>query len=113
MHLRVTAIILPMLVALSMLYSSGTKKQLRTFEMDYNVYFNPTKSRAEVDFNGQSWEAWQQRGNDRHSIYADPRFVDPKGRDFRLQPDSPALGLGFVPIDLSSVGPRGHIGPVN
>ena len=28
----------------------------------------------------------------------------PKERDFRLQPDSPALKLGFKPIDTTTVG---------
>jgi hypothetical protein len=50
--------------------------------------------------------AWQALGLDRHSIAGDPRFVDLAGRDFRLAPDSPALALGFRPIDLSDVGPR-------
>jgi hypothetical protein len=35
---------------------------------------------------------------------ADPRFVNPKEYDFRLQPDSPALKLGFAPIDISASG---------
>jgi len=49
---------------------------------------------------------WQTLGLDRHSIAADPRFVDLAGLDFRLAPDSPAFALGFRPIDLSDVGPR-------
>jgi hypothetical protein len=35
-------------------------------------------------------------------------FVDPDHDDFRLKPESPAWGLGFKPIDLSDVGPRGR-----
>jgi hypothetical protein len=49
---------------------------------------------------------WQALGLDRHSLAADPRFVDLAERDFRLSPDSPAFALGFRPIDLSDVGPR-------
>jgi hypothetical protein len=49
---------------------------------------------------------WQALGLDRHSLAADPGFVDLPGRDLRLRPDSPALALGFRPIDLSDVGPR-------
>ena len=50
---------------------------------------------------------WQKQGaNDFHSVIADPRFVDPDRFDFRLKPDSPALKLGFKPIDMSTVGPR-------
>ena len=36
---------------------------------------------------------------------ADPLFVAPREGDFRLQPNSPALKLGFRHIDLSHVGP--------
>jgi hypothetical protein len=49
---------------------------------------------------------WQALGLDRHSVVADPRFYDAARRDLRLRPDSPALALGFRPIDLSDVGPR-------
>jgi len=33
-------------------------------------------------------------GNDRHSHFSDPRFVDPAKNDFHLQSDSPALAAG-------------------
>ena len=49
---------------------------------------------------------WQAMGRDMHSITANPRFRNIAKRDFRLSADSPALKLGFVPIDLSKVGPR-------
>ena len=55
-----------------------------------------------------AWEAWQKRGQDQGSLLADPRFVDPANRDYRLQPDSPAFALGFRPIDLSKVGNYAH-----
>ena len=49
-------------------------------------------------------EEWQKRGQDVHSVVADPLFVDPDHNDFTLKPDSPAIKLGFVPIDMSQVG---------
>ena len=46
------------------------------------------------------------RGYDLFSVVADPKFADPEHGDFTLAPDSPAFDIGFVPIDLSTVGPR-------
>jgi len=51
-----------------------------------------------------AWQAWQQRGQDQGSLLADPQFVDGVQHDYRLQPNSPALALGFQAIDLSAVG---------
>ena len=77
-----------------------------TFTMDWNLYYNPVKSLAEVDFNGLSFDNWKQTGKDIHSVYADPMFKDIDNKDFRLKDDSPAFKLGFKQIDMKSVGPR-------
>lgn len=77
-----------------------------TFDMDYNLYYNPVASIDGIKFNGQSWTEWQQRGKDTHSLYTDPLFVDAAAFDFRLRPESPALKLGFQPIDATKVGVR-------
>ncbi|MBU0609276.1 MAG: right-handed parallel beta-helix repeat-containing protein, partial [Armatimonadetes bacterium] len=50
------------------------------------------------------WEAWQAQGMDRHSIVADPKFVDAAHDDYRLQADSPALKLGFEAIPVEKIG---------
>ncbi len=47
-------------------------------------------------------------GLDTHSRIADPLFAGYAQDNFRLSPASPALALGFRPIDLSAVGPRPH-----
>ena len=52
-----------------------------------------------------TWQQWQERGHDQHSLVTDPLFAAPDKNDFRLQPNSPAFRLGFRPTDLSGVGP--------
>ncbi len=54
---------------------------------------------------GDDWEGWQALGMDRHSLVADPLFVDPAQDDYRLQPQSPAYALGFQPIAIEKIGP--------
>ena len=57
------------------------------------------------DFKGKTHEEWLAK--DSGSIVADPKFVNAKNRDFRLQDDSPAWKLGFVPFDFSKAGVHG------
>jgi parallel beta-helix repeat protein len=78
------------------------------FIIDSNLYWD---TRAAGDpttrvFSGATLEQWRARGHDTNSILADPLFVDAMKNDFRLKPGSPALKLGFKPIDLNAVGVR-------
>jgi hypothetical protein len=73
------------------------------FKLKGNLYWD---LRGPVRFAGRSWEEWQAAGHDEGSLVADPLFVNPGRYDFRLRPESPALRMGFQPIDLSRVGPR-------
>lgn len=82
-----------------------------TFECDWNLYFNPALKKDELKLAGSNWVEWQKRGKDVHAQYADPLFANPDQGDFTLKPNSPALALGFQPIDLSQVGPRIKTGP--
>jgi len=76
----------------------------RNFESNWNVFYNPDLKIEEVRFYyNDSFADWQKRGYDINSVYADPMFVDPDNFDFILKPESPALKLGFEPIDLSGV----------
>lgn len=85
--------------------SSGIREVEATFDMDYNLYFNPEKQLSEIAFGrGKSWEEWQEMGKDNHSVYADPMFHDAENFDFRLKNESPAIKLGFKPIDLAKTG---------
>ncbi len=79
----------------------------KNFYMDYNLYW-VVGDEEEIDFYGLDFADWQARGHDRHSLVADPKFVDPEHYDFRLRPDSPAFGLGIEPIDTSAVGLYGE-----
>jgi hypothetical protein len=80
--------------------------------IDYNLYWHvQAKPLRFLDFTFAEWQKkegikdiWYTPRMDAHSRVADPKFVDLAKRDFRLLPDSPALALGFRPIDMSSVG---------
>ena len=78
------------------------------YDMDYNLYYDarPGATPASLKFSGATLDAWRQRGHDAHSVVADPMFVNPDQFDFRLKRGSPALKLGFQPIDLKQVGVR-------
>lgn len=86
--------------------ATGTREAASTFDIDWNVYYRPGATAEETEFAGASWKEWRQRGKDVHSVWADPGFVDAEARDFRLRPDSPAIALGFRPIDPARAGPR-------
>ena len=49
-------------------------------------------------------------GFDAYSVIAEAKFVDPDNDDYALQPDSPALELGFHPIDMARIGLCGPCG---
>lgn len=74
------------------------------FAFERNTYWREDGS--EMRFGNMTWEQWQKKGMDKGSVIADPMFVDAAKRDFRLREHSPALKLGFEPIDISAVGPR-------
>lgn len=84
-------------------------------EIDYNLLFNDIgRFQASVrikgtllssdSVNNYGLDEWRGLGFDRHSIFADPLFVDPATGDYRLKPDSPALRLGFQSFDIRQAG---------
>lgn len=58
-------------------------------------------------FAGMDFAAWQAKAKDSGSVVADPLFVNPAQGNFNLRPNSPALALGFRPIDLGKTGLQG------
>lgn len=80
----------------------GSTWQNGNYAMDLNCYWD--LSGDPVEFSGRSWDEWRGQGKDVRSLVADPMFVSPETADFRLKPDSPALGLGFKPFDISTSG---------
>jgi hypothetical protein len=94
------------------------------FLLDYNLYWNPSGQKPEF-FTGEGgaggggggagpraslasvdMKGWQQMGEDNHSIFEDPMFVNPNypADDFSLKPGSPASKIGFVPFDPRQAG---------
>jgi parallel beta-helix repeat protein len=72
------------------------------FLLDYNLYYQV--GGLPIHFGKESLAEWQKRGQDLHSLVADPLFADPEHGDFTLKPSSPAAKIGFLPIDMSQVG---------
>jgi len=82
-------------------------------ECDYNLYFPACGREVRIQPLGfdekdadpvQRFSQWQAMGFDAHSVVADPLFADPDGGDYTLRADSPALALGFQPIDAGCIG---------
>ena len=69
-----------------------------------NVYWDVSARPMTFTEKKLTFADWQKKGQDLDSIIADPLFVDPAQRDFRLKPGSPALALGIKSIDVSAMG---------
>ena len=88
--------------SLPSIYHVIGKPEEDTFKrVDNNVYYSP---KGNYSFGKMSLDQWRQRGLDAHTQLTDPLFVDRVGHDYRLKPQSPALALGFQPIDTSQIG---------
>ena len=92
---------------------SGSKAAFLGFEFDDNCLYAPPELPLKFSLTLRpdsaqllDWRQWREQGKDGRSLLADPKFVDPAKRDYRLQPDSPALKLGFQPIPLEKIGPH-------
>jgi hypothetical protein len=74
---------------------------LRECRADYNLYY----CEADPEWGDRHLREQRAFGVEEHSVAADPLFVDPDHGDLRLKDGSPALKLGFEPIDITNVGP--------
>jgi len=83
---------------------SGRWKEINII-MDKNCYWNTAGQ--EIEPVGLSFEQWQELGRDKNSIIDDPLFADPERYDFHLDPNSPAIKLGFKPFDYTKAGVYG------
>lgn len=92
---------------------------------DYNLYFNSGSSNitmsafphptsiARVSENAPpaykdplTFAEWQNLGYDENSLIANPMFKDAINHDFGLKAGSPAIKLGFKPINMDNIGIR-------
>jgi hypothetical protein len=78
---------------------SQVDKQKPAVAIDHNLYYCASGAKAstwaETPATVTGFEEYvQSTGNDRHSRFLDPHFVDTAVKDFHLQSDSPALAAG-------------------
>lgn len=79
--------------------SGRVQPNIPTVTLENNLDYFPAGPRAvKWSFDDKNYSSFkdyvQATGNDRHSKFADPNFVDPAAGNFHLQRDSPALGNG-------------------
>ena len=70
-----------------------------TVTMDHNIYYFPSGSKAvKWSFDAKDYSSFEEyvaaTGNDQHSRFTDPQFVDADAHDFHLRRDSPARNAG-------------------
>ncbi|SFR26949.1 MULTISPECIES: right-handed parallel beta-helix repeat-containing protein [unclassified Paenibacillus] len=81
-----------------MLISNGYTKNSGNV-VDYNLYFAPSgSSEANWIWKNKEYTGFSAyksgTGNDTHSLFADPKFVNAANSDFHLQSSSPAIDAG-------------------
>jgi hypothetical protein len=81
-----------------MMSRSGPSDGMPTVSVDHNVYFFEKGKAVNGSFDAKEFSNFDQyltnSGNDAHSIFADPGFVDPRSGNFHLHPSSPARNRG-------------------
>ncbi|MDN4602356.1 right-handed parallel beta-helix repeat-containing protein [Paenibacillus sp. F6_3S_P_1C] len=80
-----------------LIYNEYTKNSGNV--VDYNLYFAPAgSSEASWTWKNKDYTGFSAykagTGNDAHSLFIDPKFVNASGYDFHLQSSSPAIDTG-------------------
>ncbi len=73
---------------------------LEETKMDSNLYFHPT----DPDWMVEHFARMRAVGNEKASLFGDPKFIDPAGGNFGFQEGSPAFQLGIEQLDISKMG---------
>ena len=73
---------------------------------DYNCYFC-TNTDKNIEFQGVKFEDWQAKGQDTHSVVADPQFADAKAGNFTPQNKAMLKQIGFKMFDYTKAGVYG------
>jgi parallel beta-helix repeat protein len=73
------------------------------YRFDHNLYYHV--GGLPIEFSEWAFQDWQRRGQDAHSLVANPLFYDPQHGGFSLEPGSSAAKVGFKAINLSRLGP--------
>jgi parallel beta-helix repeat protein len=74
--------------------------------MDHNLYWNTGGNT--YNFNGDSFEKWQQTGHDVNSFIENPNFKDAPDFDFRFENNKSIQKINFRPFDFSKAGVYGN-----
>jgi hypothetical protein len=86
-------------------YGQGGEPLLRECKADYNLYY----CFADAQWGRKHLQTEQSFGVETHSLSTDPLFANFEQGDLRLKPESPALKLGFEPVEFSKIGLKpGH-----
>jgi Right handed beta helix region len=102
--------------------SQGDKNQ-QPVTIDHNLYYCASGAQASTWAGASATVTGfdkyvESTGNDQHSHFLDPHFVDAAAHNFHLRPDSPALDAGTIDgllvgeLDLDGA-PRGRSGKVD
>jgi len=86
---------------LTSLSKSQADKNHLSAEIDHNLYYCASGAKASTWIGASGTvtgfdQYVESTGNDRHSRFLDPNFVDAASHDFRLQSNSPALAVGIT-----------------